>query len=349
MVPKAWNFHRSFFFWLLVFCRMTESSLFCFCGGPLDAPTLHPDYRVCRDCGSAVLLPSRVADLSAVTDDATHLYGKAYWDEHQTSLGLPPLEVRARTDLSDRCQYWLAHLLRRRLPPGSLLELGCSHGGFVKLLGSAGFTAVGMEMSPAVAAASRERFGVAVHLGPLETTAGNLGRFDGIVLYDVFEHVSDPAATLRGIVDHLNEDGIVVIQTPRHDGITDPGWPMYLPPEHTFLFSSAGLTRLLTDAGLTHVEFETPIFDCDQFVVASRRPIPTHSEEAVVAALTAVPEGRLVLAMLDMYRKLRILQNPDPAARFGLRELSAALCRAVPRAIARKLVRVLPTGIRRAS
>jgi hypothetical protein len=53
---------------------------------------------------------------------------------HQVEkLGLETIEQRSRSDLLDRCGWWLAKLLEFSLPPGQLPEIGCSHGGLLGL------------------------------------------------------------------------------------------------------------------------------------------------------------------------------------------------------------------------
>jgi hypothetical protein len=84
-----------------------------------------------------------------VVDDAHDFYGKNYWFTHQEGdLGLPNIITRARIDLPERCLYWLRTLLKYKLPPAKVLELGSAHGGFVALLQWAGFEAMGSEVSP---------------------------------------------------------------------------------------------------------------------------------------------------------------------------------------------------------
>src|SRR5271168_579869 len=110
----------------------------CWCG--LQALEAYSDdYRVCKACGTLV---SRAAYSAA-------LYGEDYWKGRQTEHhGLPALADRARLDLPERCTHWLRRLLSLRLPPARVLEVGCAHGGYVALLGWAGFEAMGTEMSP---------------------------------------------------------------------------------------------------------------------------------------------------------------------------------------------------------
>jgi len=142
----------------------------CWCGEAADRK-LNEHYLLCPNCGTAVLSRMHESAHFAVADDTRDFYGHRYWHEYQTNRNLPRIEERARTDLSERCLFWLANLLEFVAPPARILEVGCGHGGFLQLLAEAGFEVEGTELSPWVIAFARRTFGVRVHEGPLESLA----------------------------------------------------------------------------------------------------------------------------------------------------------------------------------
>lgn len=282
----------------------------CWCGHPTLA-AYSADYHVCHACGTLVSRAPLPPEAFTVQNDSGELYSKDYWHERQTEHhGLPDITRRARLDLSERCTHWLRHLLARRLPPARVLELGCAHGGYVALLGWAGFTATGTEMSPWVVDFSRQTFGIDALAGPIETQPFAAGSFDVIVLNDVLEHLPTPAATLAHCAGLLAPDGFFVIQTPeykehlthadlvanqdiflRHmDGNND---------EHLYLYSRRSATEFFTRLGFPALEFANPVYSYDMFFTAARAPLALHAEEKISAALAAQPTGRLVQALLD--------------------------------------------------
>src|SRR5919205_1109942 len=96
----------------------------CWCGRR-DLAAYSPEYALCP-CGTLVSLVGLTAEEVVVRDDADAFYGKDYWLGHQVEdLGNPDIFRRARADLPERCLYWLRTLLRYKLPPGRVLELGC--------------------------------------------------------------------------------------------------------------------------------------------------------------------------------------------------------------------------------
>jgi SAM-dependent methyltransferase len=272
----------------------------CWCGHTQLEP-FSEFYRVCRACGTLVSgAPYRA-----------ELYGDDYWQGRQTEHhGLPDIRRRARLDLPERCTYWLRHLLSLRLPPGRVLEVGCAHGGYVALLGWAGFDAVGTEMSPGVAAIAHELFGVRVLPGLVENQDFKAESLDVIVLNDVIEHLPDPVATLRHCAGLLAKGGLFVIQTPEYKEHLSydelrAGGDMFLKhmerkqDEHLYLFSRRSIGLLFSRIGFPVVQFANPIFPYDLFLSASRAALSPTDDASVEAALSGRPAGRLVQALLD--------------------------------------------------
>ena len=153
-----------------------------------------PEYGECRACGTLVYLKDMPPEQLLVRDDETDFYGKKYWLEHQQdAFGYTDIHARARNDLTERNLHWLKTLLKYRLPPAKVLELGCSHGSFVALLRQAGYDAAGVEMSPWVVEFGQKTFGVPISVGPVETLDIAPGSLDVIALMDVLEHLPDPS------------------------------------------------------------------------------------------------------------------------------------------------------------
>jgi SAM-dependent methyltransferase len=283
----------------------------CWCGNR-RLQDFSANYSACPECGTLVSRVGLTPEQVQVRDDAHDYYGKEYWLSHQTDgLGLPAIPERARQDLPARCVYWLKTLLSYKCPPGKVLELGCAHGGFVALLGWAGFDAAGLEVSPWVSEFARSAFGVPVLLGPVEGQALPEGSYDAIVLSDVLEHLPDPVTTLRACVRLLKPDGALVVQTPQY-----PDGPSYaemvagrlaflqmiddkVAAEHLYVFSRRSARRLMESLGCPVVDFVPAFFHSDMYFVASRRELRRPAPAEVAEALAGRPQGRLVQALLD--------------------------------------------------
>jgi SAM-dependent methyltransferase len=272
----------------------------CWCGHP-RLEDYSPLYRVCKACGTLVSRAPYKAEI----------YDKDYWLGRQTERhGLPDIRARARLDLPERCTHWLRRLASVRPPPARVLEVGCAHGGFVALLGWAGYDALGTELSPWVAQFAHETFGVNVLTGVVEEQDFKAGSFDVIVLNDVIEHLPDSVRTLSHCGCLLAEGGVFLIQTPEykeHLAYNDliSSNDLFIKhmdkksDEHLYLYSRRSAGLLFERQGFGHIDFSNPIFPYDMTFVASRIPIVPKGDAEVCAALEKRPIGRLVQALLD--------------------------------------------------
>jgi 2-polyprenyl-3-methyl-5-hydroxy-6-metoxy-1,4-benzoquinol methylase len=312
----------------------------CWCGVN-DLSPFGPEYAVCRACGTLVSQDSLSDEQLQVKNDDADFYGKQYWLSHQKEdLGFPDIGARARNDLTERNLHWLKALLKYRLPPAHVLELGCAHGSFVALMRHAGYEASGVEMSPWVVDFGNKTFGVPIAVGPLERLDIEPGSLDAIVLMDVLEHLPDPMATIRHCLRLLEPDGLLLVQTPqfregmRHEELVESKGAFLdqlKSDEHLYLFSERSVIELLRRLGAEHICFEPAIFDVyDMFFAASRAPLQARTTEEMESALLQSPDGRLTLAMidlrereLDLTRKLQESEE-DRAARYEqIRTLTA--------------------------
>ena len=186
----------------------------CWCGESRFVP-FGPDYLECLTCGTLVSQKGLSSVELQVIDDESDYYGKQYWLNHQQQdLDYPGFEARAQSDLPERNLHWLKTLLKYRLPPARVMELGCAHGSFVALMKQAGYVASGVEMSPWVVDYGRKTFGIDVQTGPVEALDVAEGSLDVIALMDVMEHLPDPIATMGHCLKLLKPDGLLLVQMP---------------------------------------------------------------------------------------------------------------------------------------
>ena len=286
-----------------------EQASRCWCGNGDLVPFL-PAYQKCSACETLVVTQMPGPGISRVTNDEQDFYGRAYWFSYQErELGNPNIIVRSRTDLPERCLHWLRTVLKYKLPPARVLELGSAHGGFVALLRWAGFEASGLELSPWAVELARQTFGVPMLLGPVEDQRIESGCLDVIVLMDVLEHLPDPVGTMRHCIELLKADGILVIQTPNlpegksyEEMLTQGDRFLELMKErgHLYLFSQRSIREFFHRLGVEYLAFESAMFaDYDMFLVGSRAPLIVYLPEEIEKSLNATPGGRMVQALLD--------------------------------------------------
>ena len=138
---------------------------------------------------------------------------------------------------------------------------GCATGQFLQAMQEYGWQVMGVELSAFAAIYAREVVGLDVKIGTLEEVALIGGSFDVVTLWDVFEHVLDPKATLTEIGRLLKPRGLVVIHTPnptcleaRLFGANWIGWER---PRHLHLYSPDVLRRYLQATGFEMITIES--------------------------------------------------------------------------------------------
>jgi hypothetical protein len=90
-------------------------------------------------------------------------------------------------------------LIQRHVARGAHPRRGCSAGFFLEVAQHHGWHVEGLELSREMALATTRRLRCTVLTEPLEEAAASPGAFDVVTLWDVLEHVPDPARTLGAV------------------------------------------------------------------------------------------------------------------------------------------------------
>lgn len=115
-----------------------------------------------------------------------------------------------------RAKMWEKRLrkMRRTARPGSLLDIGAGIGQFL-YLARHDFTGIcGTEVSSSAAAIAREKYGLELLHGTLESASLSPESFDNITVFHVLEHVPDPRSMIERCVALLRRGGVLVIAVP---------------------------------------------------------------------------------------------------------------------------------------
>ncbi len=190
------------------------------------------------------------------TDDLARLYGEEYFDRGKYG------DAFAERKENEARLRWLA---AAGVPPrAKLLDAGCATGGFLRLAAEH-YDAWGFDLSAEAVAQARQAHPALadrIRQGRMEEQNYPPESFDAIVLWDVLEHLPDPVAAGRRLVNWLKPGGLLCLSTPNIGSTTarlmGRRWAFMTVPEHLVFFRRESLVRLLRDGlGLEPVRWTT--------------------------------------------------------------------------------------------
>lgn len=151
----------------------------------------------------------------------------------------------------------LRQLIESNAPGKRVLDIGCSNGALLKHLGE-GFDRFGLEPSAEASGVASAR-GIAM-LGSTLDDLDTAVRFDAILAIDVLEHLTNPAAFVRRVVEHLSPGGIFIALTGDHEAF---GWSLQgnaywyaALPEHQVFYCRHTIEHLARINGMSMISYE---------------------------------------------------------------------------------------------
>ncbi|MHB1687860.1 MAG: glycosyltransferase [Ignavibacteriaceae bacterium] len=244
----------------------TSFNNICWCGGILRN-SVHPLYVQCELCGTHVVRQKYSSE------ELQKFYSlSGYWHDHQTLVsGYPPIEVRAKSDFNDRIPYWYELVNKYTSNSGSLLEIGCAHGGFLYYCREHGIkNVVGVEVDEETCKFAQQHFRLPhVCSGLFPNVKLPMTSFDIITGFDVIEHFADPIAGITAISNLLSDNGTFIFQTPCYRGESDV-WQQFRPAEHIYLYNESSIRQLFMKCGLEITDILPGYFPDDMFVIGRK-------------------------------------------------------------------------------
>jgi SAM-dependent methyltransferase len=171
-------------------------------------------------------------------------------------------ERQAEDDATYRTDYGLARrLLAQRFPQGGrILDVGCGRGFFLKSLGKE-WERHGVEPSRSAAEYAARENGIPVHAGNLVAMKLPAGFFDVATLFDVMEHLAQPAKLVAEVRRVLKPGGSLLAGTGNFGSVTarlaGRQWAYLAIPDHVSFFSEASLRGVLSRAGFSEILFHS--------------------------------------------------------------------------------------------
>jgi SAM-dependent methyltransferase len=138
------------------------------------------------------------------------------------------------------------------IPPGSLLEVGCATGAFLRLMRDRGWEVRGIEFSPGAGRRAQDA-GFPVHIGSVESAPEPERRYDLIVAWHTLEHLHRPLEALQCLHRWTKPGGWLACSLPDAGGlqfrIFQESWCDLDVPRHLYHFTPQTLAVLLAASG----------------------------------------------------------------------------------------------------
>lgn len=223
---------------------------------PLLVARNTPIYR-CRGCGLATW------DWPAF--DPPAFYDASYWRSTSVSKGYADYFALAAAQGRTHRQRlrWIRRHLRCAARRPRLLDAGCGPGFFVQAAVQAGFVAAGVEVSESAVQYARDELSQQVWQGHVRPADLRGGPYDVVTLWDVIEHLPDPAAALAAVARVLPLGGLLALSTGDLSSLaarlSGRHWHLFTLPEHLWFFTRDSLRRLLRRCGFEPVDWRCEV------------------------------------------------------------------------------------------
>jgi len=136
---------------------------------------------------------------------------------------------------------------------GTVLDIGCSQGFFLKFCKDEGLEPFGVEMSPEARAFARQKLDLNYMYEDFDSACFTEKSLDAVTLWSVLEHFHHPDKVLQQVRGILKDDGVLIIQVPNIESAQAKKygnrWGGIDAPRHLYHFSPATLTKLLEKEG----------------------------------------------------------------------------------------------------
>jgi hypothetical protein len=207
-----------------------------------EALRVHDEIVRCARCGGLVSRPARSADELL-----------AFYEGTEDPLYLQ--EEQARRATFAKLLGWIEgyHVGGRRL-----FEVGSHAGLFLSVAAAAGWEASGIEPSRWAVDEGQRRFDVSLALGNAEHVRRRKGSLDVLAMFEVLDHLADPAAVLTKLRPMLSPEGLLAGSVTDHRGahgrFARGDWPWFIRAHRTY-FNPVTMAVLLRRTGFELVSW----------------------------------------------------------------------------------------------
>lgn len=211
---------------------------------------------------------------------------------------------------------YVVETIRRFVPSGRMLDVGCSTGDFL-WAAKDHYDVEGLELSQWATEVARKR-DLNIHVKKLEDMNESHGTYDVVTMWGVIEHLEHPKREMRHVNRLLNKGGVACFWTGDADSfyakLMGRRW-WYILGQHIQFFSWKSMDRLMEDSGFerVHKGIYPYVISCEYLAVSLSRYFLVGTLAKVFFKLFGLEKRKFILKksdeMFGIYRKVRDLDG----------------------------------------
>jgi 2-polyprenyl-3-methyl-5-hydroxy-6-metoxy-1,4-benzoquinol methylase len=263
-------------------------------------------YYHCR-CGFEFIWPRPA---SAELEAMYQRDGEEYWS-HDDMIEFAFSNTKSTREIG---------FLQRFASGGSLLDIGCSTGSFVKAAMEAGFAASGVDISGESVKIGR-RFGLPLSVCDIFHASPGEQQFDIVTMWATLEHLPDPVTAVHRAGELLKQNGLLIVSVPNLHSLTHRtlrSWYRYVCDEHLNYFAPRVLRTMMAKMGFRCLGTMTygfnPLMIVGDVVSRGREPVACSQMRTDEARTLRLKRSPLRYAQQFSERVLNLVGAADVLA-----------------------------------
>jgi 2-polyprenyl-3-methyl-5-hydroxy-6-metoxy-1,4-benzoquinol methylase len=266
--------------------------------------------HLCNNCGLIYLNPRP-------TPDEINRYYPTGYEPHHTANTSTDQWHKKRMH-----QIQLHYVETKRPQKGTLLDIGCATGDFLKEAKDNEWYVQGIEMIPEAAQVARNQYNLPILTGAVESIPLPVNKFDVITLWDVVEHLTQPAEVFNRCFQALKPDGWLIFAIPNLSSfdrfLFGNSWVGWEAPRHYYFFTEQTLSQMMHKTGFKLIDTKCLVGGKGVFQLSFKTRFQKSNFWPLLEKILP-----LLLTILWPYRQLSYRMNKGSVITYAAQKQSA--------------------------
>lgn len=248
------------------------------------------DYLQCSKCGHIYL-----KDLIDENEIKELYLGQENKNlQHMVYLSEELFDKRVKQIAYPKVQ-WVSNSINKK---GIWIDIGCGTGEILSVAKSFGYEVIGIDSDEKEIEFAKSK-GIDVICDYVNESNAHKYLENGsiISLFNILEHLDDPAILLKNIANNVHDGTYVIVEVPRHPSISslsnlvfnDMACRHIYPPDHIHIFTEKSMEIMIRDAGLKPISIWTFGQDAYEYLMTSLADKKIEKNEFIDYIIKSIP------------------------------------------------------------